>query len=615
MAKTYYDYQRRDPESRLDWNEVGRNFTDMLQAEQQVRQDKKAAIDESTREFQQLLRDEPHGANTTANQRVLEFAGTMQNGLLMHERALKQGYLSPQDYTVNRQNGVDGTNDMFEVARLYNENLAETMERMETSSSAGLEQFLQAEIDKYGNWNKAGVFVNPDNLVVSAAGLNPDGSVNPKDLRAMSALKDQVMQRFDPYALEAESKAFADNTGTWSEIVRLAGQGGMKGVMHVMKNPMLKVIKKEDFEKYGMTDAVGEAVNLYLEAETAFIEGQLSGMNVGGSLLWSHGGGSYGYARENQLSSDKKEREKQILATDVGGYQEISLTDEQKKIASRTLRDSIRNKQKVEISNVQSQQETYANRPVNPPKPPNEPRPPQGVQQSLASYRPWWDVRNAPTIEERKNGLKSAVQADTNLAGITITEGANGNFTVYFDYTADSGIDDVINEITPDTGDDYGWFTSGQHMYDIINEQQAQESVSAWSADNEPFPSIGGEGEQISFTRQAPVRTRDYLIDEAIFDEDDFMAVLSNQFSESDQYMGSARFEFREDARGNIVVTDRYEGEHTTVSDPKKNNADITVWMKSRVADCNNFNSAGRCLSGGDEEVEVDSQVPNTSNY
>ena len=53
MAKTYYDYQRRDPESRLDWNEVGRNFTDMLQEEQQVRQDKKAAIDESTREFQQ----------------------------------------------------------------------------------------------------------------------------------------------------------------------------------------------------------------------------------------------------------------------------------------------------------------------------------------------------------------------------------------------------------------------------------------------------------------------------------------------------------------------------------------------------------------------------------
>ena len=488
---------------------------------------------------------------------------------------------------------------MFEVAKLYNENLAETMERMETNSSAGLEQFLQAEIDQYGNWNNHSLIVNPETLVVSAGGINPDGSPNPKDLRAVSALKDQVMQRFDPYALEAESKAFADNTGTWSEIVRLAGQDGMKGVMHVMKNPMLKVIKKEDFEKYGMTDAVGEAVNLYLEAETAFIEGQLNGVNVGGSLLWDYGDGSYGYARENQLSSDKKEREKQILATDVGGYQEISLTDEQKKIASRTLRDSIRNKQKVEISNVQSQQETYANRPVNPPKPPNEPRPPQGVQQSLASYRPWWDVRNAPTIEERKNGLKSAVQADTNLAGITITEGANGNFTVYFDYTADSGIDDVINEITPDTGDDYGWFTSGQHMYDIINEQQAQESVSAWSADNDPFPSIGGEGEQISFTRQEAVDTQDYLIDEAIFDEGDFISVLSDQFSESDQYMGSARFEFREDASGNIVVTDRYQEKDKTVSDPKSNYSDITVWMKSRVADCNNFNSAGRCLSGG----------------
>ena len=157
MAKTYYDYQRRDPESRINWAEVGKNFTDMLQEEQQVRQDKKAAIDESTREFQQLLRDEPHGANATANQRVIDYAGDIQKAWLIHERALKQGLLSPQDYTKYRQNAVDGTDAMFEVARLYNENLAETMERMETNSSAKLEQFLQAEIDQFGNWNKAGI--------------------------------------------------------------------------------------------------------------------------------------------------------------------------------------------------------------------------------------------------------------------------------------------------------------------------------------------------------------------------------------------------------------------------------------------------------------------------
>ena len=609
MAKTYYDYQRRDPESQINWAEVGKNFTEMLSDEVRVREEKKAAINKDTREFQKMLNDTPHGANATANQRVIEYGGDIQKAWLMHERALKQGLLSPQDYAKYRQNALDGTDAMFEVAKLYNENLAETMERMETNSSAQLEQFLQSEIDQYGNWNKAGIIVNPDNLVVSAAGLNPDGSVNPKDLRAMSALKDQVMQRFDPYDLQGNAAKFADNTGAWSKIERIAGVDGMKGVMAIVKDPMIKEIKREDYAKYGLSDAVGDSINLYLEAENDYIDGQLNGVNVGGSLLTDYGDGTFGYARENQLSSSSKERDKQVLARDVAGYQEIELNEEQKKVAKEIYRNAIRNRHKVEISSLQSQQEPYSSRPVKPPKPPT---PSVGERESLASYRPWWDVRNAPTIDERIQGLENAVKADDNLAGITITEGANGNFTVYFDYTEASDIDDVINEITSDTGDDYGWFTSGQHMYDIITPEQAEGSVSVWSADNEPFPSIGGEGEQISFTRQESVETQDYLIDQAIFDEGDFIAVLSNQFSESDQYMGSARFEFTEDARGNIVVTDRYEGEDKTVSDPKNNYSDITVWMKSRVADCNNFNSAGRCLSGGgsvDEEVEVDNET------
>ena len=115
MAKTYYDYQRRDPESRINWAEVGKNFTDMLQEEQQVRQDKKAAIDEATRAFQKTLNDTPQGLNKTKNELFLDYANEAQQVLLMQERALKQGYLKPSDYIVQRQNVVDGTDEAFEV--------------------------------------------------------------------------------------------------------------------------------------------------------------------------------------------------------------------------------------------------------------------------------------------------------------------------------------------------------------------------------------------------------------------------------------------------------------------------------------------------------------------
>ena len=615
MAKTYYDYQRRDPESQINWAEVGKNFTEMLSDEVRVREEKKAAINKDTREFQKMLNDTPHGANATANQRVIEYGGDIQKAWLMHERALKQGLLSPQDYAKYRQNALDGTDAMFEVARLYNENLAETMERMETNSSAQLEQFLQSEIDQYGNWNKAGIIVNPDTLVVSAAGLNPDGSVNPKDLRAMSALKDQVMQRFDPYDLQGNAAKFADNTGAWSKIERIAGENGMRGVMAIIKDPMIKEIKREDYAKYGLSDAVGDSINLYLEAENDYIDGQLNGVNVGGSLLTDYGDGTYGYARENQLSSSSKERDKQVLARDVAGYQEVELNEEQKKVAKEIYRNAIRNRHTVEISNLQSLQQTrnYSESGSS------SNRPSDSTRRAISSYKPWWEVRNASTIEERQTALDAVIKADDNLEAITITDDGNGGFTVFFDYTEASSIPDVQSDIFPNSGGDKSWFRAGQHMYDIVNDDLAKQTVGGWSDANEVFPSFGNDASgnpitQITARRQAPIEVSDYRIQESIFDESDPANQLNKLFSESDQYMGSARFKFTY-TDGDLVITDKFENKTTTIADAKEKRGSIRTWLTTRAEVCNTFNDAGVCLSrasgGGsvDEEVEVEVEV------
>ena len=58
---TYYKYAERSADSTINWAEVGKNMTDMLQEETRIREEKKSAIDKSTRELGETLANAPMG--------------------------------------------------------------------------------------------------------------------------------------------------------------------------------------------------------------------------------------------------------------------------------------------------------------------------------------------------------------------------------------------------------------------------------------------------------------------------------------------------------------------------------------------------------------------------
>ena len=62
---TKYGYVKRDPQdTQLNWSQIATDVTDMLQNEVKVREDKKAAIDQATRDYQEILNNVPQGENT-----------------------------------------------------------------------------------------------------------------------------------------------------------------------------------------------------------------------------------------------------------------------------------------------------------------------------------------------------------------------------------------------------------------------------------------------------------------------------------------------------------------------------------------------------------------------
>ena len=74
MADNYYGYVNRDASSYVNWAEIGKNMSDMLANENKIREEKKAAIDEDSRQIGLYLSNIPQGQDDNARKAALKLA-------------------------------------------------------------------------------------------------------------------------------------------------------------------------------------------------------------------------------------------------------------------------------------------------------------------------------------------------------------------------------------------------------------------------------------------------------------------------------------------------------------------------------------------------------------
>ena len=92
---SYYKYAERDADSQVNWAEVGKGLSDMLQETNRVREEKKAALDEAQRETMKYLAETPNGEHGGARQCILEYANIGSNQMRIWDHLLKSGQLDP----------------------------------------------------------------------------------------------------------------------------------------------------------------------------------------------------------------------------------------------------------------------------------------------------------------------------------------------------------------------------------------------------------------------------------------------------------------------------------------------------------------------------------------
>lgn len=349
MAKTYYKFAERSADSQINWAEVGKNVTDMLNTEATIREEKKAAIDEASRQFGEALANAPTGDFKAASEWTLDYANDAAQIRLMQDRLLKSGRLSVRDYTVVRQNLNDNTNQMFAISKEYQDKYKEVAARYEKGESQEFEAWLMEQEEGLSNFTNTKAYINPTNGQVSIAKMvkkvGADGKEvmmmddNPDNYVTVNQLRNRMNVRLDRYnyvgAIGGQVDALGDVLKT--SVTKLKGAYRMLRIDE-MTDPTLRSRLSDEDKK---------TLTAYQEWESNMIKAELSNPFNQLSILTDAVDkipGTNEYYTFTYDAELAKTSPKYIFIEDDGsGMTKPKFTEEQTKVATEFLRTQTRN--------------------------------------------------------------------------------------------------------------------------------------------------------------------------------------------------------------------------------------------------------------------------------
>jgi hypothetical protein len=360
---TYYKYAERNIDAQINWSEIGKNVVDMLREEDRLREEKKDAIDQASREFGETLSNAPTGDFKSANEWILGYAADASQARLLQDRLLKSGMLKVKDYTVARQNLNDGTNQMFQVAKEYQEKASEAMKRYQAGESQDTEAWLMEQVEGLSNFKNTKAYINPTNYTVSLAGMtkkvvdgkevmvmeeNPDKYLTVNQLRNRMNVK---LDRFD-YVGSVDREVSALGEFQTASIAKVAGLYKMANVTEIL----------DPTNRTRLSDEDKKTVTAYQEWEMNSINAQLSNPYNQLSLLTDAIDKVPGTKDFYEPTFDPelaKTNEKYILLEDDGsGMPKPVFSEKQTEAATKFLRAQTRNAldRKTSVQVTQEQQ-------------------------------------------------------------------------------------------------------------------------------------------------------------------------------------------------------------------------------------------------------------------
>lgn len=193
---TYFKYAEQSAESQVNWAQVGKSVSDMLNEEVKIREQKKAAIDETFQKDMQNLSAAPQGKWQDGNKFTNDYAHGLTQMQLNDYKLLKSGQMSVQDYTLRRQNYVNGTNTLFDLQKSYQSVYDDRMQGLLNNKYQAMTGAEMAQVEGFKDFSNSRAVIDPYTGIVNIGKLvkNPTTGVMElsKDVIPVNVLKGKI---------------------------------------------------------------------------------------------------------------------------------------------------------------------------------------------------------------------------------------------------------------------------------------------------------------------------------------------------------------------------------------------------------------------------------------
>lgn len=310
MAGTYYKYAERDADAEVNWGVIGKNLSDVFTETNRIREEKKAAYDQQTRENLSNLAAAPQGENQDVNNFTNNYVDIMTKQIQMDEKLFKSGQMKEKNYRIRRQNYVDGTSQLFDLSTLYQEEAAKTMKGIDDGTlQSALTINNMASVEGVSNFNNSTATI--DTLGDGRVGVAfyENKIIDGKQVRVLSknavpvtVMKGKILHKPLKFQVDATTTAFVDGLGTRKDVLYKAADLSHAGTITELMGPdFLNTLKDPVDIKIvtDMKDSIAAQVDSYFTDPYKLT-------SILGDELGTYDSNSFTYDKDEAASDSKK---------------------------------------------------------------------------------------------------------------------------------------------------------------------------------------------------------------------------------------------------------------------------------------------------------------------
>lgn len=270
---SYYKYAERDADSQINWAEVGKGISDMLAETNRIRQEKKDAIDAASREFENAVANAPQGQNQDVNNFTNKFAHNVMNQERIDMQLLKSGQMPLEKYTLRRQNRVDGTNQLFDLSKLYQQEYSKKMEGVLSGELQAMNIFNMKTAEGYGDFNNSEAVVDALGDGRINIGLYENKIIDGKTVKVLSkniapvnVVRGKILQSVPTFKVEDATTATVKGFGARKDVLYQAATTAGAGSITELMGPDFLATKNDPTTQKivnDMNEAIDDQISSY----------------------------------------------------------------------------------------------------------------------------------------------------------------------------------------------------------------------------------------------------------------------------------------------------------------------------------------------------------------